>query len=152
VAQVKAEQPKMDPKLSSQPTPTTKVLPGAPTPAPNFDPSQPHPQISFDTTSNDFGVIDADHPGGTEFKCTTTGTVTSHTPDTKGSCGCTVPTLEKKDYAPGEGGVIKVTYTPHGRRGKQQPTVTVTSNAPMKPSQILELPSEIKPLMMLEPQ
>ncbi len=61
------------------------------------------------------------------------------------------PSLRKTDYAPGESGDIKVTYNPHGRRGKQQTTVTVTSNDPMKPTQILELHSDIKPLMMLEP-
>jgi len=153
LAQVKAEQPKLDPKVSAQPNPMpTKAMPGAQTPTPSIDPSQPHPQINFDKTSNDFGVIDDDHPVSTEFKFSNTGTTMLNIAETKGSCGCTVPALEKKDYAPGEGGVIKVTYNPHGRRGKQQTTVTVTCNDPLKPSQILELHSEIKPLMMLEPQ
>jgi hypothetical protein len=31
--------------------------------------------------------------------------------DVKATCGCTVVQLEKREYAPGESGVIKVTYT-----------------------------------------
>ncbi|UCG49798.1 MAG: DUF1573 domain-containing protein [Phycisphaerales bacterium] len=29
----------------------------------------------------------------------------------KAACGCTVVQLDKREYAPGESGVIKVTYT-----------------------------------------
>jgi hypothetical protein len=152
-AQVKENpvSPKAVGPSGAQPTISSKPMPQTPAPA-SVDPNQPHPQISFDKTSNDFGVIDDDKPVSTEFKFTNNGSATLNIANTQGSCGCTVPALEKKDYAPGESGVIKVTYNPHGRRGKQQTTVTVTSNDPMKPSQILELHSEIKPLMMLEPQ
>jgi hypothetical protein len=136
-------QPSLPPALKSTPTPAAPATP--------VDPNQPHPQISFDKTSNDFGVINDDNAVNTEFKFTNSGSVTLIVSNVQGSCGCTVPKLEKTDYAPGETGTIKVTYNPHGRRGKQQTTVTVTSNDPMKPTQILELHSEIKPLMMIEP-
>src|ERR1051326_2823722 len=80
------------------PAPPSKPAP-QPTPPPtNVDPNQPHPQIAFDKTSNDFGVIDDDKPVSTEFKFSNTGSATLNIANTQGSCGCTVPALEKKDY------------------------------------------------------
>jgi hypothetical protein len=153
MAQVKSnptsDKPTGQPSIA--PVAPVKPMPAPAAPAAPVDPNQPHPQISFDKTSNDFGVISDDNSVNTEFKFSNSGAATLIISNVQGSCGCTVPALEKKEYAPGESGAIKVTYNPHGRRGKQQTNVTVTSNDPLKPTQILELHSEIKPLMMLEP-
>lgn len=43
----------------------------------------------------------------------------------RASCGCTVPELEKRQYAPGEGGVIKATYTIGDRQGAQHSVIYV---------------------------
>ena len=120
------------------PAPAAAIQPAVPA-----DPNAPKPQITFDKTSNDFGVINDDAPVNTEFKFTNAGAGVLEIANVQGSCGCTVPALEKKSYAAGESGVVKVSYNPHGRRGKQQTTVTVTSNDPVKPSVVLELHSEI---------
>ncbi len=113
LAQVKQDAPPMK-------QPPVKAMPPAATPAPApVDPSQPHPQIVFDKTSNDFGVINDDNPVNTEFKFTNKGATTLIVSNVQGSCGCTVPKLEKTDYAPGEDGTIKVTYNPHGRARRQ---------------------------------
>jgi hypothetical protein len=44
------------------------------------------------------------------------------------SCGCTVPQLEKRTYAPGESGEIKALFTFGARLGTQQKRVTVITN------------------------
>ncbi len=53
------------------------------------------------------------------------------------SCGCTAPTLEKKDYAPGERGELKIVYSTAGQSGIQERTVTVyTSDKPDQPAML----------------
>lgn len=46
----------------------------------------------------------------------------------KSSCGCTVPELDKNDYAPGESGEIRALFTFGSRSGKQQKRITVETN------------------------
>ncbi len=49
--------------------------------------------------------------------------------DIKSTCGCTVPELEKKTYAPGESGELKVTFDIGSRQGPQTKLITVTTDA-----------------------
>jgi hypothetical protein len=46
----------------------------------------------------------------------------------KSSCGCTVPELDKNEYAPGETGEIRALFTFGSRSGKQQKRITVETN------------------------
>jgi len=46
----------------------------------------------------------------------------------QGSCGCTVPEFPKDPVAPGEEGVINVTFDSAGKEGHQEKTVTIISN------------------------
>jgi hypothetical protein len=110
------------------------------------------PRITFDNSSHDFGVITDDNPVTHKFVFTNTGKSTLTISNVQGSCGCTVPALAKKDYLPGESGEITVAYNPNNRRGKQHTNVTVTSNDPVTPSLALQVHTDIKPLMYVEPQ
>jgi hypothetical protein len=109
------------------------------------------PRITFDRMSYDFGVIDDGKVVDTAFKFTNTGNAPLDITDSKGSCSCTAPKLERTTYQPGESGVIRVTYNPHGRRGLQHTKVTVASNDASRPSVTLELQADIKPQLMLDP-
>lgn len=44
------------------------------------------------------------------------------------SCGCTVASLEKKSYAPGQVGVLRATFTVGGRTGVQSKVITVRTD------------------------
>lgn len=46
----------------------------------------------------------------------------------RSSCGCTVPELDKNEYAPGESGEIRALFTFGSRTGKQQKRVTVETD------------------------
>ena len=46
------------------------------------------------------------------------------------SCGCTAPTYPKAPIAPGESGVIGVTYHAKGRPGGFSKNITVYTNVP----------------------
>lgn len=73
----------------------------------------------------------------------------------RGSCGCTVPSLDKlpkRTFAPGEGGSFSVEYNPHGRKGPQQTIVYIKTNDPMVPEAQVQIKSVVKPLVSLDPQ
>jgi hypothetical protein len=61
----------------------------------------------------------------------------------RASCGCTTPKLDKKEYAPGESGVIEAAFNTTGRKGPQSKTVTVRTSDPKQPAYVLTLAGEI---------
>ncbi|MBI1190453.1 MAG: DUF1573 domain-containing protein [Tepidisphaera sp.] len=127
----------------------TREQPSAAKPA---TPAGDAPEITFDEKVHEFGVISDDKNVNYQFKFKNTGKGTLTISNTQGSCGCTVPQLEKKEYAPGEEGLIKVEYHPQNRNGPQHTTVTVTSNDPTKPQVVLEIKSDVRPLVAIEPK
>lgn len=123
----------------------------APTAAPAIAP-MPGAAIDFESLTHDFGAISDDKEVETKFKFKNSGTAEMTISSLQGSCGCTVPALDKKTYAPGESGEIAVRYNPHNRRGKQQTSVTVTSNVPDKSTVTLSVKTDVKPTILVEPQ
>jgi hypothetical protein len=129
------------PNLSTQ-APASQATPA---------PAGASPKIEFQATSIDNGKIPDDKEVEQSFKFKNSGTSDLELQQPQGSCGCTVPSLEKLVYKPGESGEIKVKYNPHNRNGKQHTTVTVRSNDPTNPSQVLDVHSDIRPLIRVEP-
>lgn len=60
-----------------------------------------------------------------EFPFKNTGSTPVSIDQVTSSCGCTVPELAKKDYAPGEQGKIVAKFTVGDRQGPQSKTITV---------------------------
>lgn len=56
------------------------------------------------------------------------GKATVTVTEVKSGCGCTVPELEKKVYAPGETGVLRAVFTVGQRQGEQRQTITVQTD------------------------
>ncbi len=109
------------------------------------------PKITFETTANDLGRILDTAPKPMKFKFKNTGGGPLLISDVHATCGCTVPQLSKRQYNPGEEGVIDVTYNPHGKRGKQSQRVTVSSNDPNAAQFVLNVEAEVVPLVAAEP-
>ena len=83
-------------------------------------------RIKFEKTTWDFGNIRED--GGKvscEFEFVNEGDAPLEITDARAQCGCTRPEYPKGEIAPGEKGVIKVTYNPLGRPGGFTKVVTV---------------------------
>lgn len=135
-------------------TPTPVPAPTAPAAAPEAQPVVPEnaPKLEFEELTHEFGVIGDEKEVTTDFKFKNNGKSTLEISNVQGSCGCTVPALDKKKYEPGEEGRVKVIYNPHNRRGKQHTNVTVTSNDPAKNQIVLSVQSEVKPTIMTDPQ
>jgi hypothetical protein len=89
------------------------------------------PKIFFKETEFHFGNVDEGPDITHEFIFRNRGKSTLHINNVGTSCGCTAATVgDKKDYLPGEKGVIKVTYHTQGRPGHAQKIITITSNDP----------------------
>ena len=104
------------------------------------------PEITFDRSTVDLGLITDTRSYRASFPFTNTGTGTLVISEVRASCGCTVPTLAKTTFAPGEESVIRIVFDPKGKSGKQNKKITVVSNAGPEPVS-LTLASDIRPLL-----
>jgi hypothetical protein len=85
-------------------------------------------KLEFIEGAIDFGKAAFGEELKGKFDFTNTGTGMLRVDRVRSSCGCTVPELDKKEYAPGESGTIRVTFKPKGT-GKQSKTITVVTNS-----------------------
>lgn len=60
------------------------------------------------------------------------------------SCGCIKAQPEKRDYAPGESGIIPFTYTPKGKWGTHAYRVYVVTNEPGRPYELRLVATETR--------
>ena len=105
------------------------------------------PRITFAKRIHDFGVITDTDDYYTTFSFSNTGTGTLVISEVKATCGCTVPTLAKTRYAPGESATINVTFDPSGKAGKQNKTINVISNSPRQSVVKLAIRADVRPLI-----
>ena len=99
-------------------------------------------EISFENTEYDFGKIAEGEKVGCIFKYENKGQGNLIIQKATGSCGCTVPRWSTEPVAPGESGQLEVIFDSSGRRGKQNKSVTVTSNS-MNKVTILKITADI---------
>ena len=64
------------------------------------------------------------------FAFSNTGSTPVTIEDVHSTCGCTVPTLDKRTYAPGESGTIRAVFTLGDRVGLQEKLISVRTAAP----------------------
>lgn len=88
-------------------------------------------EISFDTLIHSFGRFSEKDPVvRCAFKFANTGTAPLIIHQALASCGCTVPDYPKDPIAPGDSGVINVTYNGQGKfPGTFKKSITIRSNA-----------------------
>ena len=92
------------------------------------DPNGKFAKMDFSSLEHDFGTINGDDSVQTVFTFTNSGDTDLVISKAHGSCGCTVPEYPKEPIAPGEKGEIKVSFSPKGKNGMQNKTVTLTTN------------------------
>jgi hypothetical protein len=85
-------------------------------------------KITFESTELDFGEIDSGKVVDVTFKFKNTGDSTLIIKNVSASCGCTATKLDKKEYKPGEAGVLPVKFYSRGYNGKVIKSVTVSTN------------------------
>ena len=100
------------------------------------------PVLSFEKDFHDFGKLIQGEKVSFGFKFTNTGKSDLIISRVSSSCGCTVPEYPKTAIKPGETKKIDVKFDSENRRGFQNKTVTIVSNA--QPStQILRIKAQI---------
>ena len=91
------------------------------------------PVLQVEKTVHDFGEMGPSASGKCEFAFKNVGTGTLKIDRVQSTCGCTVPQLEKKEYAPGESGVINVTFRAPSTKGNVNKHLYIVSNDPKQP-------------------
>ncbi len=86
------------------------------------------PEMTFESNRWNFGDIKDGDVVDHEFKFKNTGNAPLEIRNVTASCGCTQPSFPFMPIAPGEEGVIGVTFNSTGKINEQRPTVTVTAN------------------------
>lgn len=112
-------------------------------------PSGPGPGIAFERIEHDFGTVSDIGQYRTAFAFTNTGTETLVIGEIKAGCGCTIPSLAKKEYVPGESGEIDVVFNPRGKSGSTPRSVRVFTNARSEPY-MLTFNSDVRPMFETE--
>jgi len=108
----------------------------------NVDPAD-LPRFTFDSTHMNMGHIIQGAVVENTYTFTNTGGAPLVITDVRSTCGCTVgKDWPKHPVAPGEGGVISVTFNSEGRSGRQEKTITVVANT-TPPSTVLTLTGEV---------
>ena len=87
------------------------------------------PRIEVDTDIYDFIEITQGESVSAEFVLKNTGDAPLLIRSAKGSCGCTVPQWPKEPVLEGEKTIIRVTFNSVGKKGNQNKTVTLVTNA-----------------------
>ena len=91
----------------------------------------PAPKMILLKNAVDFGrILDDKVTPFLEVPFTNEGAGTLIITNLRASCGCTVGQLDKREYAPGESGIIKIQFKPQGKSNLVRQTVTVTTNDP----------------------
>jgi hypothetical protein len=91
-------------------------------------PSESGPKITFEEKVQDLGEVGPGTENVCKFKFKNTGDALLKIKKVEKTCGCTVFSLKKRKYAPGESGSIKVTYSASQRTGKVTKKLYVSSN------------------------
>ncbi|HAH57481.1 MAG TPA: DUF1573 domain-containing protein [Bacteroidales bacterium] len=87
------------------------------------------PFMEFEQDFHDFGKLIQGEKVSYGFKFTNTGKTDLIISKVSSSCGCTVPDYPKTPIRPGETKKIDVKFDTENRRGFQNKTVTIVSNA-----------------------
>ena len=110
------------------------------------------PRITFENVVHDFGEIAPKTALRCEFKFTNTGHSLLKITEVTKTCGCTPYTLAKKEYAPGETGILKVRYKADSHPRAVKKTLYVSSNDETKPKVKLTIKAKIVAKVAHEPQ
>lgn len=95
------------------------------------------PQLRIASRDLDFGTVHG--PVSREVEITNTGKEELHVRALQPNCTCVRAETSEKSIKPGDSGLIRIAFDPQGRSGTQQKAVTVYSNDPRNPVQLITL-------------
>jgi hypothetical protein len=114
--------------------------------------NRPRAKVRFEKVVHDFGEIGPGTTHSCEFRFTNTGIGMLKIVRIQAPCGCTVPELKKKQYRPGEPGILKVTYSASTQPISARKYVYVHTNDAADPKVTLTIKAKIAPKVNYEPK
>lgn len=133
-------------------TPQVTVPSVAPADVQNLPANKKGPKITFEKLVYDFGSVGANSKNTCEFNFTNTGDDLLIITEVSKICGCTPYTLDKKEYAPGESGTLKVSYNAGSRPSSIEKHLYVSSNDKTNPKIQLTVKANIALKVDYEPK
>lgn len=109
------------------------------------------PTLTVQQPSHDFGNVLEGERLEHVFVLENTGAGRLFIEEVRSTCGCTAAVVAEKEVPPGGTTRIEVKFDTRGRRGKNQKTITVTSNDPQSPSLRLDITAQVESLLALSP-
>lgn len=110
------------------------------------------PKLEFETLEHNFGSIGPVTSNLCEFRFTNTGNSTLKIGEITSTCGCTPFSLTKKEYEPGESGILKVGYLSDQQRGQTTKQLIIHSNDRANPEITLAIMANIMVQVDSEPK
>jgi hypothetical protein len=101
------------------------------------------PILAFADTVHDFGAMHEDEIVSFDFTFTNEGKTPLVITSASGSCGCTVPEYPRDPIAPGQSGIMKVTFNSTGKYGHQEKSVMIHSNT-MRNTHMLYIKADVE--------
>jgi len=101
------------------------------------------PVADFSEKSFDFGEMKQGDKKEHTFTLTNGGKSDLIIRNIRASCGCTAVSPSMKVIPPGEAAPIKVTFDSRGKRGRQTNSITIITNDPKVPTNILRITSNV---------
>lgn len=109
------------------------------------------PKLELGMTEWNIGTIWWGDPAETQLVIKNVGDAPLTIEHVKTSCGCTVAQPNKSLLAPGESDSVKLTYNTRKGVVKVSQNVTVTTNDPQRPSVVIPVHGEVRPLFNATP-
>jgi hypothetical protein len=120
------------------------VLSGQAQPPAKSD-NTPGPKIVLEPKSLDLGKIKQGTVKSIELGLINGGEGTLEIRQVQPSCGCTAALVSKKTLAPGEKGIVSITFNSTNFRGKVEKHVAISSNDPATPYVDFAFTADIEP-------
>jgi len=96
-------------------------------------------RLVVDQRKHDFGNVAEGKKVDLHVKLKNSGSKPLNIEKVKSSCGCTATILSKNELNPGESANLKIELDTSGRKGRLSRTVTIHSNDPIEPQQVITL-------------
>ena len=101
------------------------------------------PKLLIENRIHNFGKLKQGESDMHEFVLTNGGKTPLNIRSYKSNCKCAVAVIKDLDLKPGKSTILKVKFNSMGRRGTQLKSITIFSNDPIDPTQIVSVRANI---------
>jgi|YNPMSStandDraft_1061717.scaffolds.fasta_scaffold51200_1 hypothetical protein len=101
------------------------------------------PQLKFVEDTYDFGKVKQNDIVQHTFEFYNAGGDTLKILDISASCGCSVGSLKKREYAAGERGHLDVKFDTRGKIGNQVQRIYLRTNEPDNPTKVITIKAQV---------